>query len=379
MKTNIYIYILPLSIFLFQCEEEAAIQAEQNESYSSLTSSTLDTLFNGKSVYICGFYSDSIETTPIACYWKDGARIDLDYGSAQDIKVVDGDIYISGNWTDETGWNGSYCYWKNGERFDLEGGNNVEVGGIYVYEGDVYIAGTLLTDANFFGTPVACYWKNGERTDLTTTAMDAVAYGIGVNNGDVYVTGWRIKNHATIACYWKNGNLNDLHGTNLFGEGNDVAFKGNDFYISGYVENASTGKWNACYWKNGNRVNMARRTSYGTCHGSEAFGIFLDGNDVYLAGHNFIINKNWVAVKWRNGNTHELSGPSALVEEHNLWDIAVQEGIKISVGYYAPDVSNEYDYELGLPYFPIYYVNGQRYQLEDAEWQFGDATGVAIY
>ena len=259
MKTNIYIYILPLSIFLFQCEEEAAIQAEQNESYSSLTSSTLDTLFNGKSVYICGFYSDTLETTPIACYWKDGARIDLDYGWAEDIKVVDGDIYISGRWTDDTGWNGAYCYWKNGERTDLQGGTDLEVGGLYVYEGDVYVAGTRLTDVGPFGTPVACYWKNGQRTDLTTTAMDAVAYGIGVNNGDVYVSGWRIQNHITLACYWKNGSINNLHGPSHFGEGRDIAFKGNVVYISGHVDKHSTDSWNGCYWKFGHYRREAHR------------------------------------------------------------------------------------------------------------------------
>jgi hypothetical protein len=33
---------------------------------------------------------------------------------------------------------------------------------------------------------------------------------------------------------------------------------------------------------------------------------------------------------------------------------------------------------MGLPSFPIYYVNGKRYQLEDSEYQFGEATGVVI-
>ena len=380
MRTKIYLLLVPLLFFVIQCEDEVAGLPDQDDSSSLSTSSALDTLFNGKSVYICGFYSDTVETTPIACYWKDGARIDLDYGWAEDIKVVDGDIYISGRWTDETGWNGSYCYWKNGERIDLQGGIDLEVGGIYVYDGDVYVAGTRLTDVGFFGTPVACYWKNGQRTDLTTTAMDAVAYGIGVNNGDVYVTGWRIsQHHATLACYWKNGVINDLHGSNYFGEGYDIAFSGNNVYISGHVDKSSTDSWNACYWKNGNRVDMSRQSSYGTCIGSEAFGIFIDGSDIYLAGYNMIVNKNGVAVKWRNGNTHELSGDSALVEWHHLWDIAVEEGIKVSVGYYTPDISNEYNYDLGLPSFPIYYVNGKRYQLEESEYQWGEATGVYIY
>ena len=375
MKRFLPILILFLTIFLMQCEDETADQVQQSSS-----SMTLDTLFEGKSVYISGFYSDSIQITPIACYWKDGGRIDLDYGWAEDIKVLNGDISISGRWTDETGWNGSYCYWKNGARTDLQGGtDDLEVGAIFVDDGDVYVAGTRIVDEGPFGTPIACYWKNGARTDLTTSEMDAMAYGIGVNNGDVYVTGWRIQNHTTLACYWKNGEINNLHGTAYFGEGRDIAFKGNNVYISGHVDKTSTDSWNACYWRNGNRIDMARNTSTGGhVIGSEAFGIFIDGSDIYLAGYNLIVNLNSVAVKWRNGNTHELSGNSANEEWHHLWDIAVEEGIKISVGYFSPDISNEYNYDLGLPQFPIYYVNGKRYQLEDSEYQFGDATGVFI-
>jgi len=98
MKRFLPILILFLTIFLMQCEDETADQVQQSSS-----SMTLDTLFEGKSVYISGFYSDSIQITPIACYWKDGGRIDLDYGWAEDIKVLNGDIYVSGRWTDETG------------------------------------------------------------------------------------------------------------------------------------------------------------------------------------------------------------------------------------------------------------------------------------
>ena len=78
-------------VLIIGCEGEAAEQPQQDISSSS-ASMTLDTLFEGKSVYIAGFYSDTIHTTTIACYWKDGARIDLDDGWAEDIKVVDGDV-----------------------------------------------------------------------------------------------------------------------------------------------------------------------------------------------------------------------------------------------------------------------------------------------
>ena len=272
-KTSIILSLL----LIIGCEDEAGDEHQQEDSSLS-TSMTLDTLFEGSTVYMSGWYSDTTITQMVACYWVDGARIDLEYGAAEDIKVVGGDIYLVGQWFDETGWNGSACYWKNGERFDLEGGSQsgTEASAIFVSNGDVYVAGTRIVDVGFFGTPIACYWKNGNRTDLTTSNMDAMAYGIGVNNGDVYVTGWRIQNHTTLACYWKNGEINNLHGTAYFGEGRDIAFKGDNVYISGHVDKSNTETWNACYWRNGNRVDMARNTSYGGyVIGSEVFGIFL--------------------------------------------------------------------------------------------------------
>ena len=373
--------IIPLLMIVvlvfWSCEDESD---EQEDSFSLSTSMTLDTLFEGSTVYMSGWYLDTTMTQMVACYWVDGARIDLEYGAAEDIKVVGGDIYLAGQWFDETGWNGSACYWKNGERFDLEGGSQsgTEASAIFVDNGDVFVSGTRIADVGFFGTPIACYWKNGDRTDLTTSDMDAMGLGIGINNGDVYVTGWRIQSHTTIACYWKNGAINNLHGTAYFGEAYDIAFKGDNFYIGGWRGPENGDRWNACYWRNGNLNNINRNSSYGTCIGSEANAIFIDGDDIYLAGFNKVVNLNDIATKWKNGNTHELSGDSANVQVSWLLDIAVKDNIKISVGYYHPGVEYEYDYTPYLPCFPIYYVNGKRYNLEDNEWQDGMATGVVI-
>ena len=137
----------------------------------------------------------------------DGARVDLEYGAAEAITVDNGNVYVAGQWFDSTGWNGEACYWINGVRYDLQGGGdpNTEVTGIAFDNGDVYVSG-VMSDGSTFGTN-ACYWKNGELFELTDASVDAMANSIGINNGDVYVTGWKIQNHASIACYWKNGNL----------------------------------------------------------------------------------------------------------------------------------------------------------------------------
>ena len=231
-----------------------------------------------------------------------------------------------------------------------------------------------MSDGTTFGTN-ACYWKNGVRTDLTNSNVDAMANSIGINNGDVYVTGWRIQNHASIACYWKNGNLNNLHNTSYFGDAYDIAFKDNDFYIAGEIDAQSTDNWNACYWKNGNKVNLPR-----SGYGATAFGIFLDGNDIYLAGYTtgnlFTFD---IGCKWTNGNLHELSSSVSDTQQTWLYDIAVANDVKITVGFYYTVIIDYNDpLYYNSPIFPCYYRNGQRVNLEDAEWQLGEATGVFI-
>ena len=355
------------------CEDSVNENQSTNDGGNDLP--TGSPIIEGKNVYISGFYQDSSLTQMVACFWVNGARVDIEYGAAEAITVDNGDVYLAGQWFDSTGWNGEACYWINGVRYGLEGGGHpdTEVTGIAVDNGDVYVSG-VMSDGSMFGTN-ACYWKNGVRTDLTDTSMDGMANSIGINNGDVYVTGWRIKNHASIACYWKNGNRNELHDTHSFGDAYDIAFKGNNVYIAGEIDPQNTDNWNACYWRNGNKVTLPR-----SGFGATAFGIFLDGNDIYLGGYTtgslFTYD---IGCKWTNGNLHQLSSSVAETDQTWLYDIAVADGVKITVGFYYP-VIHDYNDPLyyNSPIFPCYYRNGQRVNLENADWQLGEATGVFI-
>ena len=225
---------------------------------------------------------------------------------------------------------------------------------------------------------VACYWLDGIRVDLEYGAAEDIT----VQNGDVYVagqwfdaTGWNGE-----ACYWINGIRYDLQG----GENPDVEVTGiavdnGDVYVSGVRSDGSMFGTNACYWKNGNVNTVSRNSSFGNSWGATAFGIFLDGNDVYLAGYNAIANKFDIGCKWKNGNLHELSGSTANEQQTWLYDIAVANGVKITVGFYYTFIEDENDpLYYDSPIFAIYYRNGQRVNLEESEWQVGEATGVFI-
>ena len=166
-----------------------------------------------------------------------------------------------------------------------------------------------------------------------------------------------------------------MHDTHSFGDAYDIAFKGNNVYIAGEIDPQNTDNWNACYWRNGNKVTLPR-----SGYGATAFGIFLDGDDIYLGGYTtgnlFTYD---IGCKWTNGNLHQLSSSVAGTDQTWLYDIAVANDVKITVGFYYPVI---YDYNDPLyynsPIFPCYYRNGQRVNLENADWQLGEATGVFI-
>ncbi|MGC4022032.1 MAG: hypothetical protein QM734_08855 [Cyclobacteriaceae bacterium] len=92
-------------------------------------------------------------------------------------------------------------YWKNGIPFTVtDGSYNVLFYDIYVYDNDVYVAGSALSENKKW---VAAYWKNGEKITLGNGQENSFALSIVVSkNGDVYVSGQEEGNSSVV---WKNG------------------------------------------------------------------------------------------------------------------------------------------------------------------------------
>ncbi len=97
-------------------------------------------------------------------------------------------------------------------RFDLsvlDNSNDSYARSIFIYEGDIYIAG-YTEDGQ--GKKQPCYWRNEERNELSTlTENEGTAQSISVVDGVVYICG-RTNNESNIKipCYWINGLRTDL-------------------------------------------------------------------------------------------------------------------------------------------------------------------------
>lgn len=116
---------------------------------------------------------------------------------------------------------------------------------VYVDEEDYYTGGLM---------NVPMYWKNTEPITLST--LYGEVHQIIVSESDVYAVGFYNKsnNNSTghTACFWKNGELFELEDN---AQGYGIYIDGNDVYVSGSTGNVPS-LYKACYWKNGFRVDL---------------------------------------------------------------------------------------------------------------------------
>lgn len=298
------------------------------------------------SVYIAGDSFDlSTNFFPYPIYWKNGRQVHLPLpvpSSATGIAVTDSAVYVSNSGI----YQGSnITYWRNGVGINLEdttiiyptatgitvSGNNVyTAGGAYIngfekfvpiywknqdkaikistYDqsrsqstaiavsgNDVYLTGHTISMAAGYGRSSACYWKNGTPTFLyspSTIYVDGIANAIALSDTDVHVVGnISYTNYAPtliIATYWKNGKPTELTVPFVRSIANAVFVDGDDVYIAGGIL-GSDGMPRATYWKNG--VAAQLDTKY-----SEARAITVYNNDVYVAGN----RGSDTALYWKN-------------------------------------------------------------------------------
>lgn len=164
---------------------------------------------------------------------------------------------------------------------------------------DIYLAGT--------SNDAIAYWKNGKETDLTHGGIVANVHSIAVTaNNDVYVTGNMFVGTPTnyTAAYWKNGQLNFLTDTskNIGSGAYGIFIGGSDVYIAGSV-NKDNG--NAAYWKNGAlKIVGGQNTS--------ALSVFVSGGSPYIAGSTLYLTDNGSnngtnSTYWNNNTAYNLT------------------------------------------------------------------------
>ncbi len=113
---------------------------------------------------------------------------------ARSIFIHGSDVYIGGSRHHYPSLNRVACYWKNGTRVELTNENqDAQVMSMFVDATGVYAAGTLNSRA--------AYWKDGVLVNLPSVNPNSAAYSISVLGNDVYVGG----HEDNFPAVWKNG------------------------------------------------------------------------------------------------------------------------------------------------------------------------------
>jgi hypothetical protein len=242
----------------------------------------------------------------VAGYWKDGEVHYLDvpddsgtYSLSTSIFISDAnDVYIVGNTlTDDRFAPGRPILWKNGEPSFLGDGNQrTTPNSVFASGEDVYVTGTDTVSYS------AVLWKNGERQHLEGGEDNAAANQVSVHGDDVYVLG---RSGGDIVV-WKNGAITMRiaptddngyahHATSLFALDGDV-------YLSGYMDVPNTSSHDLpVIWKNNEKTILPTPHFSADVYLGRAYGVFVKGNDVYVAGGSLFL-----PVLWKNGVMQEL-------------------------------------------------------------------------
>ena len=305
------ILILLVSFFLWSCnknETDSVASDHLTEAYSIF--------MNQDHLLVSGYENSNNEFT--TQYWLDGVETSADYFTEN---IDQGTVYQK-----STGeFNSRTTFEYKNEEGELETyqfepiGSLVEDGKIFYYKNSQKIAmdttalGTIsafcMVDnkpcfAGIFGqmqgseageslapkTPF--YWdgiSTPEKLPIPneTYFKDISCMHISESN-DVYIGGL-----IGQPMYWKNSEPVILN--TLYGEVKQIITHGTDVYAVGFYNksNSNSTGHTACYWKNSELVELDDN--------AQANGIYLDGEDVYVAGSTGRVPVEYQACYWKNG------------------------------------------------------------------------------
>jgi uncharacterized membrane protein len=277
-------------------------------------------------VYVAGYIVT--QNSAVASYWQNGQLNKLPGESgdcmANAIAVNGKDVYLAGYVTIPNSKNIA-AFWKNGIKTNLpDSALNSKANAIAVNGSDIYIAGYRMFSP---GHLTATYWKNGVPVSLPDSLYGSEATAIAVNANDVYIAGYIISPQGhDVASLWKNGVLTNLDNSGLISKANAIAINGSDIYIAG-VSGA-----NAVYWKNG----LATKLRYDDTHddatsvGAGASAIAINGTDVYIAGGTYNNNGSPIAIYWKNGVGIRVPNSTQVSQTPNDLSISQARGIAIN-------------------------------------------------
>jgi hypothetical protein len=280
---------------------------------------------SGPPVYLVGAVDGQ------AAFWKDGVLTKQATPTGLNsigtcLAFSASDVYVGGI---IIGTSRKPSYWKNGvlvelplPDFETETTRGPSRSWVATFGADVYV---LTMSCGGTDPCEGTVWKNDA---IIGTAGQYVGdlSGMGVTStGDVIVLG--IGTFESSPTVWRNGVAAVLDGLDANAWG--LHIDGNDVYVAGEVSRGQI--LDPCYWKNGTRVDLD-----GGLHGASGFGIFVTVSDVYIAGRKFE-GQGSTAMVWKNGVPMTL-----LDQDGSSYSVWVKETDVYAVGFSSAGTAPDY-------------------------------------
>jgi len=273
-------------------------------------------LVNNGNVLVSGFKSDKGHLS--TKYWINGKSAEqsrfndivgnqLAYRQAVDDRFRTGYLYKDRNGEIQSyrfsqgidGEAGRIFYYKNDSMVRMGNDSIGVLTSVTFYDDKPLFAGSLgkmvpvIAGAMSYSPRKAFIWDgNSPLTELVIPAQSTLFWGVSTiyfnTPNEIYVGGL-----CGVPMYWKNTDPVVLD--KRFGEIWQITKTGADVYAVGLINksNSNSTGHTACYWKNGALYELEDN--------AQAYGIFLDGNDIYVTGSVGNVPASYRPCYWKNG------------------------------------------------------------------------------
>lgn len=297
------------------------------------------------------------------CYWKNNLKVESGLeetaSNAQCILYSNNDIYIVGN---SSVPNKAYMLKNKSETIFNESGAGAT--GVATMGEDVYTCGYYL----FSGIHTVALWKNATLIPILNNSeitSQSIGTTIMTSDGNTYIGGYYTNSqNKLVACYWKNKQRNDLTDGLTNAVVNSIFIDGTDIYAAGHYTASINNYINtvACYWKNGVKIDLS-------LYASEAYSIYISKGNVFISGNYSTSLFKPIACYWKNGEKTDLNLGNDAVWSNSSCVRIVDDNVFIS-GFYI----NSSDKPTGC-----YWKNGIRFDLPPTKFKNGNIVDTYTY
>ncbi len=287
---------------------------------SSTSAGGYSVMVNDGAVLVSGFKAEKGKI--ITKYWINGEStdqskfIDLVENGSTYRQAVDEDFRkvltfknhdgISHNYQFDQGSlikDGKIFYYKENSLISMDNNSIGNISSVAFYNEQPYFAGYLgkivSSETGLVLRPVTPFIWDGSSSMVLLSLPEQVSWFRGISTvymhslNEFYVGGL-----CDFPMYWEN--YDPVVLDNRYGEVWQLLKSGDDIYAVGLVNkyNSNSTGHTACYWKNGELCELEDN--------AQAYGIFVDGTDIYVCGAVGMVPANYRPCYWKNGVRFDL-------------------------------------------------------------------------